>query len=260
MLFNDKPIGVFDSGLGGISVLSELYSLMPNENYIYIGDNKNAPYGTKTEREVYAYTYENVAKLISMGCKAIVIACNTATSIAAKKLRENFSVPIIGIEPAVKPAAIHHPASTVIVMATPLTLKKEKFLNLMNNYSDITKILPLPCPGLVELIEKGITDGDEINNYLKKLFLPYKNKKISTIVLGCTHYPFIRKSIEKFFDNRVDVIDGGGGTAKETKRRLAEIEALSQNKNAGKIDFKSSLESEKEIELMKHMFDIIQKQ
>lgn len=257
---NDKPIGVFDSGMGGITVLSELYALMPNENYIYIGDNKNAPYGTKSEDEVFEHTEENIRNLLKDKCKAIVIACNTATSIAAERLRKRYSVPIIGIEPAIKPAVVYHPSSVVIVMATPLTLKKEKFLNLMNNYSSISRIIPLPCPGLVELIEKGITDGEPIDEYLEKLFLPYRGQNISTVVLGCTHYPFIKKSIEHFFGCKVDIIDGGAGTAKETKRRLSEIDSLNESAQHGSIDFRSSLESENEIKLMKKMFERLKKQ
>ena len=257
---NDKPIGVFDSGLGGITVLSELYTLMPNENYIYIGDNKNAPYGTKSEDEVFDHTEENIKNLLKNECKAIVIACNTATSIAAERLRKRYSVPIIGIEPAIKPAVVYHPSSVVIVMATPLTLKKEKFLNLMNNYSSISRIIPLPCPGLVELIEKGITDGEQIDMYLKKMFSPLANENISTVVLGCTHYPFIKKSIEKYFGFKADIIDGGAGTAKETRRRLAEIDSLNKNKHPGNIDFRSSLDLKTEIDLMKKMFERLKKQ
>ena len=142
MMKKNQPIGVFDSGLGGLSVLSELWKLMPNEKYIYLGDSKNAPYGTKSEQEVKKYTEENIIKLIDMGVKAVVIACNTATSVAANELREIFSIPIIGIEPAIKPAAENHKGGNIIVMATPMTLKKEKFNNLMNSYNDISNIIP----------------------------------------------------------------------------------------------------------------------
>ncbi|MBO5743948.1 MAG: aspartate/glutamate racemase family protein, partial [Clostridia bacterium] len=129
-----NPIGVFDSGLGGITVLGELKKLMPNENFIYLGDSKNAPYGTKNEDEIKEHTTSCIKKLISMGVKAVVIACNTATSVAAYDLREAFSIPIIGIEPAVKPAALKYEGENIFVMATPMTLKKEKFLKLMKSY------------------------------------------------------------------------------------------------------------------------------
>lgn len=256
MMRSNQPIGVFDSGLGGLSVLGELWKLMPNEKYIYIGDSKNAPYGTKSECEIKKYTEENITKLINMGVKAVVIACNTATSVAANELREIFSIPIIGIEPAIKPAAENHKGGNIIVMATPMTLKKEKFKNLMNSYNDISNIVPLPCPNLVEIIEKGITSGKEIDEYLNKLFIPYKKEKISAIVLGCTHYPFIKDSIKSLFSYDIDIIDGAKGTARETKRRLEEEGLLNTVKENGKIEFLSSLDKKEETELMKCMFEL----
>lgn len=251
----NNPIGVFDSGVGGISVLGELYKLMPCEDYIYLGDSKNAPYGTKPEDEIKKYTKLCVKRLKDAGVKAIVIACNTATSVAASELRESYDIPIIGIEPAVKPAATSHKGQNVIVMATPMTLKKEKFISLMDSYSDVSKIIPLPCPNLVEIIEKGITAGKEIDDYLKALFAPFKDTKISAVVLGCTHYPFIKNAIRQNIGYDVDIIDGGYGTAKETKRRLAESDLLSASQDRGTIDFISSMENENEINLMKKMFE-----
>ncbi len=250
-----SPIGVFDSGVGGISVLGELYKLMPNENYIYLGDSKNAPYGTKPEEEIKKHTKESIKRLTGLGVKAVVIACNTATSVAAAELRQSYDIPIIGIEPAVKPAVTSHKGENVVVMATPMTLKKEKFLNLMDSYSDISKIIPVPCPNLVEIIEKGVTSGKEIDEYLKKLFNPFESTKINVIVLGCTHYPFIKNAIKNSFDYEVDIIDGGYGTAKETKRRLAEENLLNLSEEKGKIEFISSKENEDEIDIMKMMFD-----
>lgn len=256
MMKKNQPIGVFDSGLGGLSVLSELWKLMPNEKYIYLGDSKNAPYGTKSEQEVKKYTEENIIKLIDMGVKAVVIACNTATSVAANELREIFSIPIIGIEPAIKPAAENHKGGNIIVMATPMTLKKEKFNNLMNSYNDISNIIPLPCPNLVEIIEKGITSGKEIDDYLNKLFIPYRKERINAIVLGCTHYPFIKSSIKSLFNYDIDIFDGAKGTARETKRRLNEAKLLNDIKSNGEINFISSLDNSNEIKLMKDMFEL----
>ncbi len=257
MTDNSRPIGVFDSGVGGISVLAELWKLMPNENYIYFGDSINAPYGTKSESEIKMHTENSIKKLTDIGVKAVVIACNTATSIAAKEIRQNYSLPIIGIEPAVKPAAINHKGENIVVMATPMTLKKEKFLSLMNSYGDIANIMPLPCPQLVEIIEKGITDGEEIQAYLTNLFASFEEKKINSIVLGCTHYPFIKKAIRNYFDYKIDIIDGGAGTARETKRRLNEENLLSLSQIDGKIEFINSKNSLKETTLMKNMFELI---
>ena len=259
MEHRNKAIGVFDSGLGGITVLGELWKMMPNENYIYYGDSKNAPYGTKTEEIIKKYTCNSIIKLIDMGVKAVVIACNTATSVAAKDLRLKFDIPIIGIEPAVKPAALNHKGGKIIVMATPMTLKKEKFLSLMENYNYVSDIIPLPCPNLVEIIERGIICGSEIDNYLEKLFTPFENEKIDAIVLGCTHYPFIKDAIKKRFAYPVDIIDGGFGTAKETKRRLSQDGILNTCQADGSISFLSSKNDEEEIVLMKKMFQLRKK-
>lgn len=256
---SNNPIGVFDSGLGGITVLAELTKLMPNENFIYLGDSKNAPYGTKPEEEIKKHTTDCITKLIDMGVKAVVIACNTATSVAAEGLRKEFDIPIIGIEPAVKPAALKYENGKIFVMATPMTLKKEKFLNLMENYNSLCKITPIPCPDLVEIIEKGVTSGKEIDDYITKLLEPFKKEKPSAIVLGCTHYPFIKDSIAKHFDFNIDIIDGGNGTARETKRRLMEKDILNKSDECGKIEFINSKNDDDEIILMNKMFNNIKK-
>ncbi len=257
MINSDSPIGVFDSGLGGITVLGELLRLMPNENFIYLGDSKNAPYGTKTEEEVMIHTKDCITTLLNREVKAVVIACNTATSVAANELRQNFDIPIIGIEPAVKPAALKYEGKTIIVMATPMTLKKEKFLKLMGNYKKDAEIISLPCPSLVEIIEKGIISGKEIDEYIENLFRPFKEKKISAIVLGCTHYPFIKEALRKYFNHSVDIIDGGYGTAKETLRRLKEENLINGSQSSGKIEFINSKNDDDEIKLMNKMFSQI---
>lgn len=254
LIMNNKPIGVFDSGVGGISVLKELYMLMPNENYIYYGDSKNAPYGTKSDEEIEKLTRCAIKKLTDMNVKAVVIACNTATSVAAGKLRDILSIPVVGIEPAVKPAASNHPGKKIIVMATPVTLRKEKFLHLMDSYKSDADIIPLPCPGLVELIERGNEAFAETAQYLKDLFKPFEGERIGAIVLGCTHYPHIADIIKNSFSYEVDIIDGGRGTAKETKRQLDALGALNENQTKGNIRFISSAESSSETEFMKKMF------
>lgn len=255
MNISKAPIGVFDSGVGGISVLKELYSLMPNENFIYLGDTKNAPYGNKTNKEVYELSAKCVGMLVEMGVKSIVIACNTATSIAAKELREKYSLPVIGIEPAVKPAVLGFPGGSVLVMATPVTLRNKKFLDLMNIYDKNATITPLPCPGLVEIIEKGNGHDSELSKYLEELFMPYHDTRIDVIVLGCTHYPHIKKQIEKAFKKPVSIIDGGYGTARETKRRLSELGILNTDCEGGKIRFISTADNEHEIKIMKEFFE-----
>jgi len=246
----DLPIAVLDSGVGGVSVLSELLKIMPNENYIYFGDPTNAPYGTKTKAEVLSITENNLEYLKGLGIKALVIACNTATSAAAKALRaKNPELIIVGVEPAIKPAAVMLNNPRVLVMATPLTLKEEKFCELVKRFSDKEEIIPLPCPGLSSLVEKGELDGTEINSYLSELFAPYKNEKIDAIVLGCTHYPHVKHVIAKHFPKGTPILDGGEGTAKETRRRLSERGLLSKSDSHGRVEVINTANDEKFTEL-----------
>lgn len=230
----ELPIAVVDSGVGGISVLRELLRIMPNENYIYYGDSKNAPYGQKSKSEVLEITKNNLKYLKGLGIKALVIACNTATSAAAQTLREeNPELPIIGIEPAVKPAAKLGENPCVLVMATPLTLQEEKFRLLAERFADREEIIPLPCPGLVELIEADDKDGTE--TYLEKLFAPYAERKVDAVVLGCTHYPHVRRVISRHIPEGAVILDGGEGTARHTYNRLAELGLLRRSHETGKI-------------------------
>lgn len=256
-MIDERPIGVFDSGVGGISVLKELYSLMGNENYIYFGDSLNAPYGSKDAEEVKKLTVYNIEKLMSMGAKACVIACNTATSVAAAFLREKYKdFPIIGVEPALKPAVLAKKNSTVVVMATPVTLKEKKFFSLMKSFEGEAKIIPLPSPRLAGMIEEGILEGKELEDYIKELFLPYENEKIDSVVLGCTHYPFIKETLYKVLGKSVAIFDGGYGTAKETRRRIEEKGCLNESEKKGEITFLSSKDSAYEIGFYKRLFEI----
>ena len=210
----DLPIAVIDSGVGGISVLRELIKIMPEERFLYFGDSKNAPYGTKSRETVLEITRNNLETLKKRGIKALVVACNTATSAAVRILREeNPDLIIVGIEPAVKPASKLCENPRVIVIATPLTLKEVKFKNLVAKFSDGCSFLPLPCPGLADLIETGDVDGVDIRSYLFDLFSPYLNEKIDGIVLGCTHYPHVKHLISEIWQNKVAILDGGEGTA-----------------------------------------------
>ena len=219
-----RPIGVFDSGVGGISVLRELVALMPNENFIFYGDSKNAPYGTKTLEEVRKLTLADAEYLRSRNVKALVVACNTATSAAIHILREKYQkeIPVIGIEPALKPAVSVKENSRVLVMATPMTLREKKFHNLMQKFQDQAEIISLPCPGLVEFVERGELSGEALEHFLKNLFAPYQERKVDAVVLGCTHYPLVRKTIQKVLGSGVAVFDGGAGTARETLHKLKE--------------------------------------
>lgn len=216
------PVAVFDSGLGGISVLREMVRLMPEENFIYYGDSANAPYGTKSLDLVRSLTVGHITSLLNdYGAKAAAIACNTATSAAVKTLRDMYpDLPLVGIEPAIKPAVLSCPHPRVLVMATPMTLKEEKFHLLEEQFDSLGEIYSLPCPGLMEYVERGVTSGEELTDFVEGLLAPYMDKDITGIVLGCTHYPFLRDVIQKAAGENVSIFDGGPGTARELKRRL----------------------------------------
>lgn len=247
------PIGVFDSGVGGISVLRELVALMPNENYIFYGDSKNAPYGTKTLEEVQALTCADAKYLIDQGVKALVVACNTATSAAIQILRDQYpDMPVIGIEPALKPAVLAVESPRVLVMATPMTLREEKFHQLMIKFENRAEILPLPCPGLVEFVEQGELESDELEQFLTGLFAAYQGQPIDCVVLGCTHYPFVKKMIQKVLGDQVRLFDGGAGTARETRRRLMECGLCNPSEERGNVIFQNSLAAE-EIERLERL-------
>ena len=243
MCKTDAPIAVIDSGVGGISVLKELIKLMPNENYIYFGDNKNAPYGNKTTDEVRELMFLNVEMLLKKGAKAIVIACNTATAASVGDLREKYpDLNIIGIEPAIKPTVKYKEHSNVLVMATTLTLKQDKFSELLYRFCDDVNIMTLACPGLMEFIEEGKTEGEELENFLKELFSNVEGIKFDSVVLGCTHYPHIKETIKKVLGNDVMVFDGGEGTARETKRRLEKSGLLNSSSKKGYLKILCSSE------------------
>ena len=239
---NTSPIGVMDSGVGGISVLRELVKLLPGENFLYYGDSAHAPYGTKEVSEVVKYTQIAAEFLLQKGAKALVVACNTATSVAIPVLRETYStIPVIGIEPALKPAVLSGDHPRILVMATPMTLEQEKFSNMMHFYENDANIVKVPCPGLVELIEAGILEGEELEAYLTDRFTPFDPHTADGIVLGCTHYPLSRGTISKLFP-KASIFDGGYGTAKQTRRRLEECSLISPKETGGKVTFFNSKE------------------
>ncbi len=246
MSVNKHPIAVIDSGLGGVSVLCHILKELPSEDIVYFGDNANAPYGSKTTEAVRALTVENIKMLRKKyDIKAVIIACNTATGAAAEKCREIFpDMPIIGIEPAVKPAVLRddvtHPR--VLVMATPLTLGQEKFVCLARKYNPDAELVPLPCPHLSEVIEAGAPEK-ETNELLNMLLSPVERENIDSVVLGCTHYPLISDKIAAFFP-KARIFDGGKGTALQTKRRLAECSLLACDGEKGKLTIINSKNNE----------------
>mgnify|MGYP005902307745 FL=1 len=254
---SESPIGVFDSGVGGISVLRELVKIMPNEDYLYFGDSINAPYGTKEISRIRELTIKNVEKLMEMGAKSIVVACNTATSAAVRVLRKMYpDMPLVGIEPAIKPAVEYKENSRVVVIATPMTLKQEKFQKLMEKYDGQAEIVPLPCPGLMEFVERGDLEGDDLYKYLNILFGSVNQKKIDSVVLGCTHYPFAINAIKNVVGDDVKIFDGGEGTAREMRRRLAEAGLINNSGKKGKVKFINSKDTEEEKKLCEFLLNL----
>lgn len=238
----DLPVAVFDSGVGGISVLREMVRLMPQENYYYFGDSIHAPYGTKQPEEIRRLTLENTAHMEERGMKALVVACNTATSASITALREKYTdIPVVGIEPAVKPAVMEKKHPRVLVMATPMTVRAVKFRNLLERFEDRASVIPLGCPGLMEFVEAGKLEGPELEAYLHKLLYPYLSGGIDAVVLGCTHYPFLKAAIAKVLGEGPHILDGSQGTARELKRRLTEMDLLTGRTEKGQVIFEESM-------------------
>lgn len=252
-----QPIAVFDSGVGGISVLKELVKILPNENYIYFGDSANAPYGMKTKEEVLNLTMQCAQDLFKRGAKALVVACNTATSAAVRVLRETYpEIPIVGIEPAVKPAVSMKEHPRVLVMATPMTIREEKFKNLMEKYSEQGEILPLACPGLMDFVERGELQSGEFRKYLEELLYEYRMDQVDAAVLGCTHYPFAKELIQEILGPEVAIFDGGAGTAREVRRRLQVAGLLNESLQPGEIRFENSSQDMGKVELCKKLLNL----
>ncbi len=235
-----QPIGVFDSGLGGLSVLKTLIAMMPNESFIYFGDSLRAPYGPKLPETILNYSEEIVEDFISRGVKAVVIACNTATSAAAHVLRGKYTIPIIGMEPALKPAALAHPGGHIAVLATEMTLREQKFARLMERYQDNVTLSKIPVPEFVTLVDQGIVGGPLVNAVLERLFPLDASIPVDGLVLGCTHYVFLRQAISDYFNYPVNIYDGNMGTARHLKEILEDGQLLCDGNQKGTITLLNS--------------------
>lgn len=251
---DQRPVGLLDSGLGGISVLGEALRQLPNEDYVYYGDTANAPYGDKTPEEVLGLVHQAVERLIELRCKAIVIACNTATSVSAGKLRQELALPIIGMEPALKPASQLPGGGKILVMATRVTLALPKFQALMAQYG--RDAVPVPCPGLMECVERGELEGPKVTALLQQLLGPWLSQPVKAVVLGCTHYPFLRKAIAALFPAGTPLIDGNAGSVRQLRRRLEEEGLLSNRQEPGRITFLSSSEDPSVLQRMQTMLEL----
>lgn len=246
---SEHPIGVFDSGVGGISALRAMIRMLPQERFIYYGDTANAPYGTKDTDEVIACVKRVTDELLSQKIKALVIACNTATGAAAYTLRRELTIPVIGMEPALKPASELRKNGDILVLATPLTLHQEKFNRLMEKYGE--GAVRVPCTGLMELVENENWAGAEA--YLKEVFALYDLKKTDAVVLGCTHYVFLKEMIREMLPEHIAITEGSDGTARQLKRVLARNHLL-REEGKGQVDLETSGTPE-DIEKMRRLLN-----
>lgn len=235
-----NPIGVFDSGVGGLSVLREIRRELPHEELLYVADSGHAPYGDKSTELIEARSIAIVEFLISQHAKAIVVACNTATGVAIETLRTRFTIPIIAMEPAVKPAAANTRSGVIGVLATSRTIASNNFAKLHERFGADVKILMQACPGLVEQVEIGNLSDDKTRALIARYVQPLLEQGVDTLVLGCTHYPFLAPLIQEIAGSSVAIIDPSAAIARELRRRLASAELLSIGGHTGTERFWSS--------------------
>ena len=253
MACSEDAIAVFDSGVGGISVLRELIKLMPQENYLYFGDSANAPYGDKSTKAVRSLCLQAAEMLLHRNTKALVIACNTATAAAIHLLRQQYpNTIIIGIEPALKLATDHFPCGRIGIMATQVTLREEKLAHQMERFPQ-AEILRIPAPGLVEQIESGRIHTPETETLLANILSPYRGN-LDALVLGCTHYPFVKDIIAKILGPEVLLLDGGEGTARQTQRCLTAAGLI--HDGPGSITIENSLSTPESLQLSHKLLEL----
>ncbi|MCG2430707.1 glutamate racemase [Aequorivita xiaoshiensis] len=233
----NSPIGIFDSGVGGTSIWKEVVKLLPFEHTIYLADSINAPYGDKSTDDIIALSIKNVEKLLSLKCKIIIVACNTATTNAISVLRNKYDIPIIGIEPAIKPAALQTNSKSIGILATKGTLSSALFSKTTKEFTKDINVVEIIGEGLVTLIEKGNLDGPEMMALLKKHIQPMIDANVDYLVLGCSHYPYIIPQLKMILPDNVKIIDSGEAVAKQTKTILQSLDLLREETSAPTLQF-----------------------
>lgn len=235
-----NPIGLFDSGVGGTSIWKEIHRLLPNENTIYLADSKNAPYGPRGKDKIIELSIKNTKFLLSKNCKLIVVACNTATTNAIKTLRATYDIPFIGIEPAIKPAALQTQSRVIGILATKGTLSSELFYNTSALYSSGIKVIEQVGHGLVELIETGKLYSEEMKDLLKLYLEPMIEANIDYLVLGCTHYRYLMPLLLEILPKHIKIIDSGEAVARQTKTILEQNNLLNTKSQTPNLKFYSN--------------------
>jgi len=249
---NTYPIGIFDSGIGGLSILSEINKILPNENTVYLADNKNCPYGNKSRKKIIELSKKNTSTLIKIGCKIIVIACNTATTNAVNEIRKSFEIPIIGIEPAIKPALINTKTGKIGILATEKTLSSNVFNHTSNKFSNNIEIHKQIGYGLVKAIEDGDLNKNETKDLLISYLNPMINSNIDQLVLGCTHYHFLIPLIKKIIPKKIHIQNPNQSIVKQI------IRILNQNNLKNTLDnsYKNIIYTNGSEEIIKNMVDL----
>lgn len=235
-MIKENPIGVFDSGIGGTSIWREIHDLLPNEDSIYLADSKNAPYGQKSKEEIIALCIKNTEFLLNLNCKIIVVACNTATTNAIEELRVKYDVPFVGIEPAIKPAAINSKKNSIGILATQGTLNSKLFIQNVEKFNN-TKIIEQIGHGLVTLIENGEINSAQMDKLLRNYLEPMIEAKVDYLVLGCSHYPYLIPQIKKIIPEEIKIIDSGEAVARQVKSVLIKNNLLNNKENKGNCVF-----------------------
>lgn len=257
-MINNNPIGLFDSGIGGTSIWREIHELLPSEETIYLADSKNAPYGQKTKEEIIHLSFKNTEFLLNLNAKIIVVACNTATTNAIKELRAKYDVPFIGIEPAIKPAALNSQKKVIGILATQGTLNSSLFHETAKKFQDI-KIIEQIGHGLVPLIENGAISSIEMNKLLRDYLEPMIVANIDYLVLGCSHYPYLIPQIKKIIPPHIKIIDSGEAVARQTKKILEETVGLTSHlKNSNPLFYTNSNPTVLKA-ILKHPYQVIEK-
>ena len=253
---NNNSIGLFDSGIGGTSIWKEIHEVLPHEDTIYLADSKNAPYGQKSKEEIIALSIKNTEYLLNQNCKIIVVACNTATTNAIRELRAKYDVPFIGIEPAIKPAAVNSKKNIIGILATQGTLNSELFHQTVEKFQE-TKIIEQIGTGLVRLIENGEMNSEEMDALLQQYLQPMIHANIDYLVLGCSHYPYLIPQIKKILPKNIKIIDSGQAFALQTKNILSEKVGLNFQKDKGKSVFYTNSNPKVLTEILEHKYQVI---
>ncbi len=259
-MLSTAPVGVFDSGLGGLSVLREIHALMPQESLCYIADSHYAPYGEKSVDQICQRSFACADWLVDQGVKALVVACNTATAAAVNQLRNRYELPVIAMEPAVKPAGEVTQAGRVGVLATAGTLSSKKYESLLRQHACHVTVISQPCPGLVEEIEKGDFESTALRSLLSRYLEPLLQAQVDTLILGCTHYSLIRSLIVELAGETVTVLDGGAAVARQLKQQLVNRQLLNSHASIDPLRCWSSGDLQKQKRLLQqlwpHLFEL----